>query len=150
VLQEDSLARSLHDSAVLEGRGSVADDQGKEERPDEHLPTELLDKYFEFFKHLTTLNVATAIILLAISQARPAGLALVLVPLLAFGVSLLAALSGMEVVLLCLRKQDGPEVTVSFLLRWKVKAGKYLRQAVHFSLVFYVAGLMGFISAVID
>jgi hypothetical protein len=93
----------------------VANNGGEKDRPEDGLPTELLEKYFKFFKHLTTLNVATAIVVLAISQARPAGLALVLVPLLVFGVSLLISLGGMEVVLACLSKQDGSEITVTLL-----------------------------------
>jgi hypothetical protein len=70
----------------------VADSTG---RPDD----ELLDKYFQFFTHLTTLNSAGAVVVLAVSLAQPEGLVLAVVPLVVFGVSLLIALSGMQAVL---------------------------------------------------
>ena len=59
---------------------------------------QLLDKFFEFFKHLTTLNVATALALLAIQEAF--GSFLVVMPLVALGVSLGLALEGMYAVTL--------------------------------------------------
>jgi hypothetical protein len=73
-----------------------------------------------------------------------------LVPLLVFGVSLLISLSGMEVVLMCLSREDGSERMVRSLWHRRVKAGNYLRQALHFSLVSYVAGLGGFVTGVLN
>ena len=51
---------------------------------------ELLDKYFQFFTHLSTLNSAGAVIVQAVSQTRPEGMVLAAVPLVVFGLSLLA------------------------------------------------------------
>jgi hypothetical protein len=122
---------------VLRGPGgggcSVADSSGRTTEA-------LLDKYFQFFTHLTTLDSAGAVVVLAVSQARPEGLSLAVVPLVVFGLSLLAALSGMETVLTCLSHPDGTQARVAVLWRWRVGAGSYLRQALHFSILFFVGG----------
>lgn len=78
---------------------------------------ELFDKYFQFFTHLSTLNSAGTVIVLAVSQARPEGMELAVVPLLVCGLSLLASLSGMEAVIACLSHEDGTEARITFLWR---------------------------------
>jgi hypothetical protein len=80
----------------------------------ERYSDELLDKYFEFFKHLTTLNVATALALLAIQEAF--GSFLVVVPLVMLGISLGLALEGMYAVTLRLEKSANSRNDRS--LRW--------------------------------
>ncbi len=104
----------------------------------------VLDKYFQFFTHLSTLNSAGAVIVLAISQTRPEGMELALVPLAAFGLSLLASLSGMEVVMVCLSREDRAETRITVLWRWGVGAAKYLNEAHRFTVVFFVGGLFAF------
>ena len=105
---------------------------------------ELAKTYFEFFKHLSTLNSAGAVVVVAISQARPEGLTLAAVPLLVFGISLLSSLSGMEAVLVCLSHPAKTQARVPFLWRWRPKASEYLAGAHRLSIVFFVAGLAGF------
>jgi len=105
---------------------------------------ELLDKYFQFFTHLTTLNSAGAVVVLAISQAQPEGRSLSVVPLVVFGLSLLISLSGMEAVLTCLAHSDRTQARVSVLWRWRVSVGRYLREALRFSIILFVAGLAAF------
>lgn len=56
---------------------------------------ELLDRYFEFFKHLTTLNSGAVLISLAIYQAAGLEKYDLVIPLLMFGASLVIALHGM-------------------------------------------------------
>jgi hypothetical protein len=130
----------------------VTDDGGEEERREDSVPTELLDKYFDFFKHLTTLNVATAVVVLAISQARPAGLALVVTPLAAFGFSLLASLNGMMDVLRYLSRQGESSLTMVVVIPWRRrgKASRYLSESLAGSLLFFVLGLIGFAYGVLD
>ena len=105
---------------------------------------ELLDKYFQFFTHLSTLNSAGAVIVLAVSQTRPEGMGLAVVPLVVFGLSLLASLSGMEAVLVCLSCEDRTEAQVTVPWRWRVRAVRYLGEARHFTVLFFVAGLSAF------
>lgn len=64
--------------------------------------TELLDKYFDFFKHVGTLNAAVAVVLLAITRDEGLGPSVYLA-LGFFGVSLIVALLGMDDVLRALR-----------------------------------------------
>ncbi len=127
------------------------------DRNEERLSHELRDKYFEAFKHLTTLNVATSIAMLAIYEPWPDNPALLVLPLLLFGLSLLAALSGMEVLLKCLRHLDNAEdaqtklddIRVSGLLRRDRPAGLVLRRSLGFSIVTYAGGLSGFAGLVV-
>src|SRR5215218_5637555 len=73
--------------------GSVAGRQ-----KDGALGEALLDKYFDFFKHIGTLDVAVAIVMLAISRSEQY-VPWVYISLVALGVSLCATLSGMKNVL---------------------------------------------------
>jgi len=73
--------------------GSVADRQ-----KDGALGEALLDKYFDFFKHIGRLDVAVAIVMLAISRSEQC-VPWVYISLVALGVSLCATLSGMKNVL---------------------------------------------------
>src|ERR671910_1910040 len=68
------------------------------ERKDSALSEALLDKYFDFFKHIGTLDVAVAIVMLAISGSERYGTAVYL-SLFALGISLIVTLSGMIKVL---------------------------------------------------
>jgi hypothetical protein len=54
----------------------------------------LLDKYFDFFKHIGTLDVAVAIVMLAISRSEQYG-TFVYLSLLSLGFSLVLTLAGM-------------------------------------------------------
>ncbi|CAA9467962.1 MAG: hypothetical protein AVDCRST_MAG25-1743 [uncultured Rubrobacteraceae bacterium] len=108
------------------------------------MSNEVLDKYFQFFTHLSTLNSAGAVIVLAVSQTRPEGMELAVVPLVVFGLSLLTSLSGMEAVLVCLLHEDRSKARITVLWSWKVGAVKYLKEARHFTVLFFVAGLSAF------
>ncbi len=59
---------------------------------------EALKLYFEFFKHLTTLNTAAALVMLAIFREMEAPLVSTLTAVILLGLSLLVSLLGMAVV----------------------------------------------------
>jgi hypothetical protein len=101
------------------------DKECQEPRPPVDLSDELLDKYYDIFKHMTTLNVATAVVSLAIYNGSEDRLASLAVPLLAFGASLVAAMNGLEAVLSCLRVQDRSDVGVRLL--WLPRIGVTVR-----------------------
>lgn len=124
----------------------MADDVREAERREDGLSTELLDKYFDLFKHMTTLNVATAVIVLAISQSSPIALGGVLATLSILGFSLYGALLGMEVVLECVRRMgDVDDIRVRvFFGRRRIEAEKYLNRWMWLSMSSFVGGLIGF------
>jgi hypothetical protein len=72
---------------------------------EEHPTDELLDKYFDTFKHLTTLNLAAAVLAIAVLRDDAGRVANgVGAPVVFFMFSLIAALNGMHIVLRYLRR----------------------------------------------
>lgn len=63
------------------------------------LPDRTLDKYFETFKHLSTLSVATAAFVLAVSDKSSEEIEGIKAAVILLAVSLLAAIGGIHAVL---------------------------------------------------
>ena len=86
------------------------------EEPGRRASDELLDKYFDTFKHLSTLNIATGVLAVAFLTRRYDDLGGITLAIWCFAASVVLALGGMEAVLTELRS-DPPRPVPHRLLR---------------------------------
>jgi hypothetical protein len=108
----------------------VAD--GDEGRPSD----ELLDKYFETFKHLSTLNIAAGVLVVALLTERYGGAGNITLVVLLFAASVVVALGGMEAVLEELRREPRRPVLQRTLRRWHYASVVFLALGLALSLVY--------------
>ena len=101
-----------------------------------HLPDELLKFYFEFFKHFTTLNTAAALVVVALHDLASGAMGLV-VPLLAFGASLVVSLDGMDNVITTVRREN-------------LAQDVWFRRRIKLAVATFLAGLFGAASSAVN
>jgi hypothetical protein len=114
----------------------VDDDQDNKQRREE----ESIKLYFEIYKHVATLDVATAVVLITVYREAAVQLTTLVIALLAFCFSLVASFFGMFRVVNMMRR---PEVLQSWA------RDRLLNVVFAGSAPLYLAGLLAFALAAI-
>lgn len=96
----------------------------------------LLDRYFDTFKHLSTLNIAAGVLVVALLSERYEGAGNITVGVLLFAASVVVALGGMEAVLEELRRDRPRLVPHGALRRWHYTSVVLLAAGLALALVY--------------
>jgi uncharacterized BrkB/YihY/UPF0761 family membrane protein len=101
-----------------DGEGNGA--SGTTDTPEESNDTELTKSHFEYFKHFTTLSATAAVGVVTLKDIADIGRFYVVSSLVAFGITLLISVSGLNISLIIMRRgetsQEDSFITVLALL----------------------------------